>query len=38
MQNYLKFESNFCKPRNVAGMGSPISGLVAEIFLLSMRT
>jgi hypothetical protein len=34
----LQYENNFFKPRNGAGIGSPISCLLAEIYLLTRRT
>ena len=33
IQNYLKFNNKFFQPHKGVAMGSPISGLVAEIFL-----
>ena len=32
-QNYLQFNNKFYQPNNGVAMGSPISGLIAEIFL-----
>ena len=32
-QNYLQFNNKFYQPSKGVGMGSPISGLIAEIFL-----
>jgi hypothetical protein len=32
-QNYLQFDQNIYQPRKGIAMGSPISGLIAEIFL-----
>jgi hypothetical protein len=33
MQNYFRFEQEFYQPHRGIAMGSPISGLIAEIFL-----
>jgi hypothetical protein len=36
-QNYFQYEGNFYKPNSAIAMGSPLSGILAEIFLQDLE-